>query len=131
MISENIDRNFFKTDLPLEERIVAEDKSVERRPLGTLTLIERWLSARYRTADGEDVSYEVLEPFREVRSLRQPQAHALGDDKYNPAFTSQQDDLLGRATRSLTQLRLILSSHPHAKEHTAPEWLDCDKIVFY
>lgn len=131
MISENIDREFFHDDIPLEDRIVADDGSVERRAPGTLTLLERWLRKRYLPKNGEDVSFEVLKPFRDARKLRQPQAHSLIDDQYDLSCPRRQDELLGQATQSLTRLRLILSSHPAAKEYTAPRWLDGDEIVFY
>ena len=131
MLSENINRDFFRGDTPLEDRIEASDGSIERRQLGTITLLERWLSTKYRTGGGEDASREVVEPFREVRKMRQPAAHNLAKDEYDPSFPNQQDEPLGRVKQSLTKLRLIFSSHPKAKGYTAPEWLDGSKIVFY
>lgn len=131
VLSDNINREFFKGDIPLDERIQAGDGSVEKRSLGTITLLERWLRAKYRRGDGEEISREVVEPFRQVRKIRQPAAHAVGKDEYDPSFAKQQDELLGRVKMSLTKLRLIFSSHPKAKGYSAPEWLDGDKIVFY
>ncbi|MGO9211599.1 MAG: hypothetical protein ACLP2H_15910 [Terriglobales bacterium] len=131
MLSENLNRAFFKGDIPLEDMIGAAGGGVERRPVNTITALERWLSTHYRTRDGEDVAREVVEPFREVRKARQPAAHTLGSDEYDQSFPKQQDETLGRVTISLTKLRLVLSSHPGAKDYTPPEWLDGDKIVFY
>lgn len=131
MLSDNMDREFFRGDVPLEDRVARPDGSVERTQLNSLTLLERWLSSRYRTADGDDASGEVLAPFREVRKRRQPEAHALSQDEYDPALPREQDDLLGRVTLGLTKLRLILSSHPAAKAYTPPQWLEGGKLVFY
>jgi hypothetical protein len=131
MLSDNLNREFFKEDIPLEDKIKAEDGSVERRPLGTITMLERWLQAHYRTGDGVDVSREVLKPFREVRKARQPAAHAINVDEYDPSYAGDQDVLLGRVMRSLISLRIIFSSHPKAKGYAPPDWLSSNKIVFY
>jgi hypothetical protein len=132
MLSENIDVEFFGEDIELEERVRLGDGMIERQRLGSLTVLERWLSRVYRTADGEDVGKEVVGPLKEIRALRNKPAHALGVNEYDLGFPKEQDRLLGEARRSLTTLRLILSAHPNARgKYTAPEWLDSDKIVFY
>jgi hypothetical protein len=132
MLSDNLNRKFFRGDIELEELIENEAGVTERRSLGTLKLLENWLRTRYRTYNGEDVSKEVLEPLYEVRRLRQPLAHTLREDRYDKTFPKQQDDLLGRVIRALTKLRLILWSHPRARgQYKPPDWLDGDKIVFY
>jgi hypothetical protein len=131
LLSDNINLDFFRGDVPLEEKITGDDGSVERRPLGTLVLFERWLKSRYRTADGEDASKEVLAPFRTVRRLRQAPAHALTEDAYDPTLPRRQDELLGNVILALTKIRLIFNSHPKARSFSAPEWLDSGKIVFY
>ena len=131
MLSENMNREFFRGDIPLENRIEANDGTVEKRQLGTITLLERWLSARYRRADGQDASREVVAPFREVRKMRQPAAHVMGRDEYDQLFANKQDELLSQVKMALTTLRLIFMSHPKARGYSAPEWLDGNKIVFY
>jgi hypothetical protein len=131
MLSENLDRTFFKGDIALEDREATRDGAVKIVPLGTITLLERWLRARYRNRDGEDKSGEVVEPLRNVRAARQPGAHALGQDEYDPALPKRQDNLLGDVIITLQKLRLILMSHPKAKGYAAPTWLESNKIVFY
>src|SRR5436309_5681225 len=51
MLSDNLNRDFFRGDIPLKEKISASDNTVEVRPLNTITLLERWLRAHYRTRD--------------------------------------------------------------------------------
>ena len=126
-----MDRKFFQGDIPLEERITRRDGTIEIQQLGTITMLERWLKRHYKTRDGEDVSREVVAPFREVRSARQPSAHDIGQNAYDLTLPRRQDEILGDAKQALTKLRWILSSHPMAKGYEAPEWLDGDKIVFY
>lgn len=131
MLSENLNREFFRADILLEDRIAATDGSVEVRQLGTITLLERWLDANYRDRDGNDVGNDVVEPLREVRKARQPTAHSLSQDAYDSSLPNKQDALLAAALRSLQKLRLIFSSHPKASGYSAPDWLDGHKIVFY
>lgn len=132
MLSENINRDFFKGDMPLERKVPRGDGTFEVQRPGTLQLLEEWLKKRYRTSDGEDVSREVLKPLREVRKLRQRPAHDLRGNEYDLAYPKQQDDMLGRACRALTMLRFIFWSHPRARErYSPPDWLDGDNIVFY
>jgi hypothetical protein len=99
MLSENTDGAFFAGEVDLEERVTAADGSVERRRLGSLTLLERWLSKVYRTADGEDIGKEVVAPLKEVRDLRNRPAHALGVNEHDLSFPKEQDRLLGDVTR--------------------------------
>ncbi len=131
MLSDNLNRDFFRNDIPLEDRIEAKDGTIERRQLGTITLLERWLSARYRKAGGEDSSRELVKPWREIREIRQEPAHSLKGDEFDLDYPAKQDALLERALNSLTKLRLALSSHEAAKDYEAPDWLDSDRIVFY
>lgn len=132
MLSENINRDFFQSDIPLEHEVERKDGKIEIDRPGTLRLLEEWLSSKYRTANGEDVSKEVVTPLKEIRRLRQQPAHGMKPDMYDLAYTKQQDDLVGEVVHALTKLRLILWSHPKAGERYAPpDWLDGDKIVFY
>lgn len=131
VLSENISREFFEDDIPLERDVQRLDGKVERERPGTIQLLEDWLRKHYRTSDGEDVAREVLAPLRDIRKLRQKPAHALGSDKYDRSLPAQQDDFLGKACRALTQLRLIFMTHPRAAGYAPPDWLDGDMIVFY
>ena len=131
MLSDNIDRDFFKGDIQLEERTVAEHGSVEGRQVGTLSLFARWLSSQYRSADGKDVGKEVVGAFKNIRERRNSSAHSVKQDEYDPTLPRHQDELLAEAIQALTAVRLIFSSHPDASSYEAPAWLDGDKIVFY
>jgi hypothetical protein len=131
MISDNIDKGSFSGDIPTEEENQRKGGSIEVRQLGTLTLLERWLKHHYRTRDGEDVSAETVAPFRKIRKSRQPVAHAIRKDEFDPSLPGKQDDLLEEVKNGLTRLRWILSSHPDASTHRPPEWLDSGRIVIY
>jgi len=132
LLSENINREFFQDDIPSEDRMEAKDGSIERRQVGTITLVERFLKKHYRTADGEEISGEIVGPWRNVRKLRSAPSHTFRADTYDLRFPGEQDDLLGEVVRNLTRLRLVLWSHPKARHnYKPPDWLDGDKIVFF
>lgn len=132
MLSENINRDFFRGDIRLENEVHRKNGKVEVQTLGTRRLLEDWLSTYYRSANGDDIARSVVAPFRKVRKLRDELAHEIKGDHYDLCYPRTQDELLGRACRALTELRLILSSHPYARNrYRAPDWLDGDKIVFY
>src|SRR5260370_5103698 len=97
MLSDNLNRDFFRGDIPLEDKVTAADGSVEVRQLGTITLLERWLNARYRSRDEEEIGNEVVEPLRKVREARQPTAHSLSQDAYDLSLPYTHDALLAAA----------------------------------
>lgn len=72
-----------------------------------------------------------MKPWRVIRKIWQEPAHSLKPDEYDLEYPNKQDALLQDAIHSLTKLRLVLSSHPNARDYKAPEWLDRDRIVFY
>ncbi|MGA3133832.1 MAG: hypothetical protein ABSD59_23965 [Terracidiphilus sp.] len=131
MLSDNINREFFRNDIPLEEDVKRKDGRIEVRPLNTITLLERWFNKRYRTSDGEDVSKQIVASLRSVRKARQPAAHAVQENVYDPSLPGLQDEILGETKQGLTMIRWALTSHPRANGYTAPEWLDGEKIVFF
>lgn len=132
LLSDNINIDFFKDDIPLEEKLERPDGSIEARRIGSLKLLENWLHSKYRTSRGEDVSKEIVATLKEVRRIRQKPAHSIKSDEYDISLPNEQDRLLGEACRSLTRFRIILSSHPKARGvYEPPGWLDGNKIVFY
>lgn len=133
MLSENINRDFFRGDIPLERDHQRPDGKVEVQRPGTLKLLQEWITTWYRPAGPEaDVERDVIEPLRRVRQLRQRPAHALDQDAYNRDYVRQQDELVGSVLRALIALRLILWSHPRARnKYSPPAWLDGHPIVLY
>jgi hypothetical protein len=132
MLSDNLNRDFFRGDIPLEDERDLGDGRVQVIQHGTITLLRNWLSRRYRTSDGEDVSEEISRPFRTIRELRQKPAHSINEDRFDMSLTGRQDTLVIDLVHALQKLRLILMSHPNARgRYQPPDWLDGDKIVMY
>ena len=132
LLSDNIDRDFFGQDIPLEEEIERDDGRIEVVQKGTLRILEEWLHRYYRTQDGEDVSKEVIAPFKTVRKLRQEPAHKITEDVYDVALAREQDQIVSDVVIGLRNIRYILMSHPMIhEEYEPPDWLDGDDIVIY
>jgi len=130
MLSENINREFFRGELSLEERIRKEDGTIEVRPRGTVALLDAWLHKAVRL-EHQAAFQEVIEPFREVRRLRQRPAHDILEDEYDPNYHSEQNKLMVRTYNALRTLRLILALHPKARDCSIPDWLRDGKIKVY
>ena len=132
MLSENLNHDFFRGDIPLEEELQREDGKVQVVSLGTLRLLRNWLSMHYRSADDADVSDEILAALKRIRGLRRKPAHAIDGDRFDISLPGQQDKLLIDVLQALQKLRLVLMSHPRARGmYQPPDWLNGDKIVVY
>lgn len=132
MLSENINREFFRGEVPLEEDVPRADGKVQVVQIGTLRLLQNWFEAKYRRSDGADVSGEIVGPFKHVRQLRQGPAHTIEADKFDDLLPEQQDSLVIEVLGGLQKLRWALMSHPKARrDYQPPEWLDSGKIVVY
>lgn len=131
LLSENINKDFFGSEVRLEDRIERRDGTIEVRPRGTLSLLEHWLRSRFRLKD-DSVFDEIMEPLREVRKLRSSgPAHRLDEDRYDRDYYRKQDDLMKRVYGALRALRLVMAIHPKAKGCTVPQWLHEGRIKVY
>jgi hypothetical protein len=130
MLSENINKEFFCEDVPLQERIRHSDGTVEVRALNTLTLLNNWLSLniQFEKSDGLDL---LMKPFREVRKLRNKSAHKIADDVYDPKYHEQQDTLVRDIYCSLHSLRGLLAQHPDACGYEPPKFLNDEHIKLF
>lgn len=131
MISENISHKFFGEDVDFENIKEHDDGILEREKIGTLQLLNNWLSKFYKLPDSQNDFKELFSSFRKVRKLRQDPAHSIQEDQYDIQYAKKQDDLVREVYYSLMVLRIIFSKHPQASSYNAPEWLREDKIVFY
>lgn len=130
MIADNINKDFFQNEVPLEEEIRRPDGTIEIRPRATLTLLEDWLQKRIRVEDNT-VFDEIVEPLKEVRKLRQKPAHSIQEDEYDRKYHDRQDALISRAYGALRTMRLLFANHPKVKEYKVPDWLYEGKIKLY
>jgi hypothetical protein len=130
MLSDNINKVFFKGEVEEYEMVPISEGIVERKPKGTLTLLEEWLRLKYRLQD--ESGYKILVgPLREVRKQRQSPAHKINENYYDKALFKKQMELLSSVYHSMLNLRYIFHQHPSAKSVFIPKWLEKGEIKHF
>lgn len=114
MISDNINRDFFKNEVPYETEVSRNDGKVEVQHKASLTIMEDWIRKYFWINDPKDLN-EMFETFRKIRRDRQKPAHALDENIFDQKYFHEQRDLLIKAYRAIKMLRLLLGSHPKVK----------------
>lgn len=114
MLSENINREFFAGDIPLEEDRIRSDGKVEVRQKGTIALLEEWFRKHFRPHDKEPVE-QMFKAFREIRRLRQQPAHSLKENTFDMSYFKTQRRLVVDAYDAVRTLRLCLANHPKVR----------------
>jgi hypothetical protein len=127
MLSDNINKDFFRGDIPLEEEIERGDGRIEVKQKGTIVLLNEWLRRHFRPHDPQDLD-NMITCFKEVRRLRQRPAHALDDNMFDQAIYQRQRKVIFDAYTSVRTLRLILVNHPRCRQVEIPDWLYLGKI---
>lgn len=122
LMSDNLNKDFFKDDLILENEETINDGRIKVTPKGTISLLEEWLNRVHFPAPNPKT--EMLNVFRQVRKLRQSPAHTIHDDTFNQKFFIQQRKLIIDAYKAIRTLRLIFTNHPKVKGYNkVPDWL--------
>jgi hypothetical protein len=130
MISDNINKDFFKGKIDLEEIIEGKDGKIERRTKGTIRLFEDWLKTELRGSEPEGMKM-LFDEFRDVRKQRQTPAHKITENSYNLKYYEMQLDLINRCYHATKALRLCFAGHPKAETFKIPSWLDEGKVQNY
>lgn len=130
LISENINKAFFKGDIPLEFEEDFGGGKVKLTPKATVTLLREWLG-RVRFPDPKPKD-EMINTFRKVRKLRQSPAHAVNEDVFDQKYFKQQRRLIIEAYGAVRTLRLIFANHPKVRGYEGvPDWLYKGEIWTY
>lgn len=127
MLSDNINNDFFKGKLELYDIIKLEDGLVERKPKGTLRLLEEWLCGIFKT-DNNDELKDIFKSLKKIRRERQNPAHKISENAYDKKYTDLQKSLISEAYSSIRALRFIFQQHPSAKNFEIPDWLENGEI---
>jgi len=130
MISDNINKDFFKDKIELCDIKQIEDGVVERISKGTLRLFEEWLLIHYKTAN-QEVIQSILKPFREIRKQRQNPAHRIDENIYDKKYIEKQREVIRDAFSSMRALREIFQQHPKANNFEIPDWLETGEMKVF
>ncbi len=130
MLSENIDKAFFRGDVGDEEQIARNDGTVEVRVRGTLTMLEDWLRTCWKVREPQ-YPENIMGALKEVRTLRQKPAHRIVANEYDKEYAAKQDALVQRVYLGLRALRLLLQNYPEAKSVKVPDDLQQGHIKHF
>jgi len=130
MISDNINKDFFKGKVDFDEIIEGIGGITDRKAKGTLRLFEDWLKAELTASDPKGIKM-LFDEFRDVRKQRQTPAHKITENNYDPKYYEMQLDLINRCYHATKALRHCFVGHPKAQNFPIPGWLDTGKIQNY
>ncbi len=125
MISENINRDFFVGQVPLERDELRSDGKTIVIQKGTIQLLDEWLR-RYHFS-GKLIE-DMIAAIKEVRELRMRPAHAIDEDAFDMQLFKRQRELMIRVYDGVRTLRLVLASHPKARGYQVSESIREGKI---
>lgn len=128
MISENINRNFFKSKITFQEKISTGENKLRIIDKSSLRLLEEYLE-KYWKFPNPKPKEDMIETFKHIRKMRQEPAHKITDDAYDLNYFQKQHELTDRVYRAIRTLRLILKNHPKARSYQSPKWLDEGRII--
>ena len=121
MLSDNINKDFFKGKIELFDIIDIKEGMIERKPKGTLRLFEEWLMQILKK---ENEVKDLFKPLQKIRQERQSPAHRISENEYDEKYTELQKKLISEAYNSIRALRQIFQQYPKAKDYEIPEWLE-------
>ncbi len=116
MMSDNINKEFFTGEVPLEEDVERPDGKIVVRQKATIALLEEWVRKYFKPAEPAPVD-GMFKGFRAVRKLRQKPAHAVNENIFDLKYFKEQRQLIIDAYNSVRTLRLIFANHPKVKKN--------------
>jgi len=122
MMSDNINKGFFKKDIPLEREIVRDDGKIVIEKKATISLLEEWLSQNVRLEE-PDVIPQIIKTMKYVRDLRNKPSHSINEDEFDQKYIKQQRELILNAYGCIKLIRLIFATHPKTKIVKVPNLL--------
>ncbi len=121
MMSDNLNKEFFKDKVELTKREEKEGAFVEQNK-GTIQLLEEWLNMSVKFPDPKPKD-EMINIFKEIRNERGKPAHHVRDDEWDNKYFVNQRDLIRKAYQGIRTMRLIFSNHHLSKQIEVPDWL--------
>lgn len=111
MLSENINREFFASDIAFETEEERGDGKIVLKQKGTIQILNDWLRKEFRTDDWSQIG-EMIQTLKHVRTLRQKPAHSIKGNEFDQKYIHEQRKLMIQVYRALKTIRLVLGFHP-------------------
>jgi len=115
MISEDINKDFFKNQVAYETEITRDDGKIVVQNKGTLQILDEWVRKYFRTNDWKPWD-DAIKVFKKVRKLRQEPAHAVNEDEFDQKYFKEQRELIVQAYDGIRTIRLMFANHPLVKK---------------
>lgn len=129
-MSDNINKDFFRDDLELEEEVLRQDGKIEVRHKGTITLLKEWFEKYFEFEERKPFD-EMIYTFKKVRKLRMKPAHCLIDNKFDQKFFKEQRELVKKAYSAVRLIRRMLNGHPNCRDYKIREVLTEGRIRYF
>lgn len=111
MMSDNLNKDFFKCDIELEDEEVRKDGKIVVKPKGTIRLLQEWLGKNFTPIDPTPL-VEMFTAFKRIRGLRQKPAHSIRENEFDQHYFKQQRLLMKEAYNAIRIIRLIFANYP-------------------
>ena len=113
LISDNINKEFFKNEVRYEEEEREGGKIIIKNK-GTLKLLEEWTGKYFEPFEPNDkiLIEDMFKTFKKIRNLRQKPAHSLQEDVFDNKYIHEQRILFNNAYKGIRLIRLILENNP-------------------
>ena len=128
VLSENIDKNFFKGRVRQKDEIISNGGEREVRNRGSLAMLEEWLRCTVNWESEEKFREIIIAPLETVRRLRQKPAHGFTLNSHSGDFTKKRRKLLWDVYNSLANMRRAFQTYAPCSSIEIPEWLDSEQI---
>jgi hypothetical protein len=114
MMSDNLEKNFFKGQIRLETDAERADGKIVVTQKGTIQLLEEWITKYFRSKD-PSAANRMFSVFKEIRKLRQKPAHSINENEFDQKYFKEQRRLAVDAYNAVRSIRIILANHPAVK----------------
>jgi hypothetical protein len=120
LLSDDIDKKFFESDVPTERLLKDEEGNTESHSVGTIKLLEAWLGKFFKPAEKGPMD-EMFADFRAVRKERMKPAHKVQENVFDQQYVRLQRELINKGYSAVHTLRMVLENHPKACGYDLPE----------
>lgn len=127
MLSENMNREFFASDIPFETEEERGGGKIVLKQKGTIQILNDWLRKEFRTDDRSQIE-EMIQTLKHVRRLRQKPAHSIKENEFDQKYIHEQRKLMIQVYRALKTIRLVLALHPSSSSVTINRLLEEGQI---
>ena len=116
LMSENLNKDFFFGDVPLNKVVKHKNGIIENQQKGTIVLLNEWLRKHLSKTIWDQLEF-IISTFRDIRKQRQHPAHIINQNTYCPELINKQRELMKNTYEALRIFRCILSTNPSCIGH--------------